>query len=235
MPRIFTIEGNIGSGKSTFVQKLGEQTDGETIIFLQEPVKTWQGIQDTNGVSILQKFYEDQERYGFTFQMMAYISRLALLKETVEKNPHANIITERSLFTDRYVFAQMLYDSGKIQDIEYTIYLKWFDTFVREYPIYGVIYLRTSPEICFQRVEKRARSGESTVSLEYLTMCNNYHEKWLKNEKHMCTLNASSNIYEEGVFDDWFGKVVKFIHTVPNRRGNPAPQYASKYHYTNCI
>ena len=57
---------------------------------------------------------------------MAYISRLAILKKAVDENPGAIIVTERSLYTDRYVFAKMLYDSGNIEEVDYLIYMKWF-------------------------------------------------------------------------------------------------------------
>jgi deoxyadenosine/deoxycytidine kinase len=130
MSKIISIEGNIGSGKSTllsFLKKNYEATDN--IIFLKEPVDDWESIKDKDNNTMLKKFYENQEKYSFAFQMMAYISRLALLKDTIEKYPNSVIITERCLNTDRYVFAKMLYDNGKLEDVEYQIYLKWFEHF----------------------------------------------------------------------------------------------------------
>jgi deoxycitidine kinase/deoxyguanosine kinase len=82
---IVSIEGNIGSGKSTFVNKLKLYFHHNTkIIFLQEPVEEWAEIKDKKGTTMLQKFYAEKEKYSFSFQMMAYISRLALFKQTVE-------------------------------------------------------------------------------------------------------------------------------------------------------
>ena len=96
--RIFSIEGNIGSGKSTLLENLKKElSNNKNIIFMKEPVDEWEEIKDASGNTMLQKFYEDQEKYSFPFQMMAYISRLNLLKTTVEKNPGAIIISERSL------------------------------------------------------------------------------------------------------------------------------------------
>ena len=108
--KIITIEGNIGSGKSTLLENLKNELiiTNEKVIFMKEPVDEWEDIKDSNGNTMLQKFYENQEKYSFPFQMMAYISRLKLLKETVEKYPNATIISERSLYTDRYVFAKIL-------------------------------------------------------------------------------------------------------------------------------
>jgi deoxyadenosine/deoxycytidine kinase len=108
---IVSIEGNIGSGKSTLLSNLRETLkDRNDIVFLKEPVDEWEKITDENGLTMLEKFYSNQKAYSFPFQMMAYISRLALLKEAVKNNPSSIIITERSLFTDKMVFAKMLYD-----------------------------------------------------------------------------------------------------------------------------
>jgi len=79
---IISIEGNIGSGKSTLLEeliKIYKVTPSKKIVFLKEPVDEWEKIKDENGLTMLTKFYSDQEKYSFPFQMMAYISRLELL------------------------------------------------------------------------------------------------------------------------------------------------------------
>ena len=118
-----SIEGNIGGGKTTLLAEIKKIWADKQIIFVREPVDEWEKIKDQQGLSILEKFYENQEKYAFSFQMVAFISRLKLLKEAVENNPNAIIITERSLYTDKLVFAKMLYDSNKIEYINYQIYL----------------------------------------------------------------------------------------------------------------
>lgn len=97
--RIISIEGNIGSGKSTLLGNL-KKTLANTpgVVFLKEPVDDWETIRDKDGNTMLQKFYADQEKYSFSFQMMAYVSRLALLRDTIRQNPNAVIISERSLY-----------------------------------------------------------------------------------------------------------------------------------------
>ena len=127
---IIAIEGNIGSGKSTFVQELKERfADRIDICFLQEPVQEWLAIQDNSGTNILEHYYRDQRQYAFPFQMMAYISRLSILKRALENPQYKYIITERCLFTDKNVFCKMLYDDGMIDSIGYQIYNKWFAEF----------------------------------------------------------------------------------------------------------
>jgi deoxyadenosine/deoxycytidine kinase len=220
MTQIITIEGNIGSGKSTLLEHLKKKYHACEIIFLREPVDEWENIKDENGTTILQKFYADQKAYSFSFQMMAYISRLALLKEAVEKYPNAIIITERSLVTDKMIFAKMLYDSGHIQHIEYQIYSKWFECFAKDYPINKVVYVNSSPEICFARIHERSRLGESEIPLDYLTSCDDYHKNMIasfsenKNISVM-ELNGNTNIKikeNEHCLSEWLNKIHDFIY-----------------------
>ena len=70
---IISIEGNIGSGKSTFIKKLEEHWNSsqrldEKIFFLSEPVDEWLTIKDENDEHILSKFYNDQEKYSLHFK-----------------------------------------------------------------------------------------------------------------------------------------------------------------------
>ena len=88
---IISVEGNIGSGKSTFLTYLKKYVlDNNTnmdIRFVQEPVDEWNEIKDSSGESILEKFYKDQKEYAFSFQIMAYITRLRKLLQQIENNP----------------------------------------------------------------------------------------------------------------------------------------------------
>lgn len=199
--KIISIDGNIGSGKSTLLEILKKDfADNKNIVFLREPVDIWESITDESGTNILEKFYEDQTKYSFSFQMIAYISRLALLKEAVEQNPDKIIITERSLFTDKYVFAKMLHDSGKIELINYKIYLQFFDTFVKDYGVDKILYVKTDPEKCSERITKRSRSGESNIPLEYLRECDKYHDDMIDHpdlkESTKIVLDGNIDIYE---------------------------------------
>ena len=178
-PTIISIEGNMGAGKTTFINTLQEYfKDKHPIHILEEPVSLWQSIKDQSGKDILSHFYEEQSKWAFSFQMMAYISRLSLLKQAVKNYPDSIIITERSIHSDRHIFAKMLYDDKLIREIDYQIYNKWFDHFIEDIPITGTIYLQCTPEISNQRVLKRARKGEM-IPLPYLIKCHQYHEKWL--------------------------------------------------------
>ena len=103
MTIIISIEGNIGSGKSTYVKILQEYIEkyySEDAYFLEEPVSTWQNINNEDGKNIIECFYEDQCKYSFSFQMLAYISRLALLNDAIQKG-YKYIFTEECFFFTR--------------------------------------------------------------------------------------------------------------------------------------
>lgn len=231
-----SIEGNIGSGKSTLLEELRFRYKKNTsIVFLKEPVDEWETIQDENGKTMLEHFYADQIKYSFAFQMMAYVSRLSLLKKTVDSliqqninnNNHNDskkmiIITERSLYTDKMVFAQMLFDSGKLEYIQYQIYLKWFESFIQEYPISKIIYVKTNPEICHYRISKRSRQGENVIPLDYLDNCDAYHEKMMLSEAFgtitpKLVLNGNKDLKfdekDKGELDLWLHQIHSFLYS----------------------
>lgn len=218
--RIISIEGNIGSGKSTFLENLKKHYNGhDNIVFLREPVDEWEKIKDKNGNSMLQKFYADQEKYSFAFQMMAYISRLAILREAIKNNIGKDIIivTERSLYTDKYVFAKMLYDQGKIEEASYQIYKHWFDEFAKDFPISNVIYVNADPEKCYERIHKRARLGEEIIPLSYLEECHKYHEDFLNINSEFTPnkmiLDGNIDIFEnEKIVEKWIEQTISILH-----------------------
>ena len=176
MRRVISIEGNIGSGKTTLFDLLRNRPALRDVIFMEEPVGLWEKIRDNaTGESLLQKFYADPERYAFAFQTIAFFSRLALLAKTPND---CVVVTERSLLTDRDVFAKMLHDSGKIDGLCYKIYLqisRSTASFVDVAPS-KMIYVKSDPLVCEERIVRRQRHGEGEIGREYLRRCDEYHE-----------------------------------------------------------
>jgi deoxyadenosine/deoxycytidine kinase len=234
--QIISLEGNIGSGKTTLLTNLKKQYENNpNVIFLKEPVDEWSEMKDEHGITMLEKFYSDQPKYSFSFQMMAYISRLKILKDVIKnintiklkdnkdnKKENQNqpfiLITERSLYTDKMVFAKMLFDSGKIEYINYQIYLNWFNTFADDFPVNKIIYVKADPEICYARISKRNRAGENNIPIEYLTSCDNYHNNMLDKSLDDCVcekqliLDGNINIYDNAdILADWINRIDDFI------------------------
>ena len=184
-PRIITIEGNIGAGKSTFLGELQKRyTDRNDILFLLEPVGIWETVLDQQGKNMLQKFYENPQNYSFAFQVLAFSTRLKLIREAVEKamtpdSPITTIIMERSLDADRAIFAQMLRDDGLLESCEFDIYTKMAEDAMNMFSADGILWLTVEPDVCYERVGIRGREGENKITLDYLVKCDSYHKQWL--------------------------------------------------------
>jgi deoxyadenosine/deoxycytidine kinase len=180
--QIITIEGNIGVGKSTFVDIIKSHILNSEIVY--EPVEIWKKLQDTDGSNILQKFYQDIPRWAYSFQNLACITRMTKIEDTIKNSTAKYIFLDRSLGTDKNVFEKMLYDSGKISEIEHQMYNLWCDfyyKYVRSELENIIIYLKCNPETALKRIQKRGRIEENNISIEYLNSLHKYHESWLTN------------------------------------------------------
>ena len=233
-PVIVSFDGNIGSGKSTTCYEYEEYlkrrmtssttdtsdspifptitTFQDEVCFLDEPVALWNKVCDKDGVNILTNLYKDTRAYAFKFQMMAYISRLALLRKAVKDPKIKLIITERSVETDRNVFAKMLYDTGDISHDEFQIYTMWFDEFLTDVPLSGIVYIHASPDVCLERIAKRAREGE-TIQIEYIQRCHQYHEDWIRARGYsLLELSANEDMIETPrILSERMEKITEFI------------------------
>lgn len=173
------VEGNIGAGKSTFLRLLQETFAAQ---FVLEPHEHWQNIQ---GHNLLEKFYTEQQRWAYTFQSYAFITRMRAEENAQKASTHDVHILERSVFSDRYCFAKNCFEMGVMNSLEWALYQEWFTWLIdnQNYTPHGFIYLQTNPEICYQRMVVRNRSEEASVSLEYLNMIHQKHEQWLVEKK----------------------------------------------------
>ena len=193
-PIIISIEGNIGSGKSTLVKHLREVN--HDWIFLDEPVTEWELLKNDSGDSLLQLFYKDMPRWSYTFQNFAYITRMRKLIELSKmkfKKPTI-IVTERSVYTDRHVFAEMLLTDGKMTKMEMDMYLNWFNLLHDFATIDYVVYLRTDSTKCLERIKKRDREGESNITIEYLLSLELQHDKWINNHDKSLVLDGNKDL-----------------------------------------
>jgi deoxyadenosine/deoxycytidine kinase len=224
-PKIISIEGGIGAGKTTIIEHLETiYKNDATLKFIREPVSIWESIQDDNGENILQKFYKDSEKYAFTFQVMAFVTRLSMIRKIVKENPECKmIICERSLDADRNIFAKMLFDDGLIDDIHYKIYLKFYEEYKDDFKLDGIVYINADAEVCSSRIQKRARGGEESVPLEYLKNCQKYHDEWLDSLPEGMVLNIKTNedvSYNGDRGTVWLEEIQKYINEVLNKDKN---------------
>jgi deoxyadenosine/deoxycytidine kinase len=180
---IISLDGNIGAGKSTLLAEIRKSIPDLRVV--DEPVGQWTALKNGTGKNLLELFYEDKKRWAYTFQNCAILTRLKNIKEAVE-DLNANgkgsqvILTERSVLTDKYVFAQMLRDSGDMDDLEWELYDSWFSIFSKQHQVNGIIYLSTSSTTSKDRIHIRNRQGEDRIQLEYLDALDRQHKQWIE-------------------------------------------------------
>jgi len=220
-PIIISVDGNIGSGKSTFIKILKNKfKNNNNIIFLQEPVDTWINIKDNEDNNILNKFYENKNRWSYTFQNFAFITRTMLLNKLINNNnvsifsKRKVIISERSTETDKNVFAKMLYDDKSISQLEYKIYKYWYKH-LYSHQIHNIIYIRTEPGKSYQRILKRSRDEEVTITESYIKSVHDYHDTWLCNHGNynLCVLDGNQEFENNNENCD---KLIKKVNTFLN-------------------
>lgn len=201
----FIIEGNIGTGKTTLLNALSKEPNTEVFY---EPLDVWESIQDGEGKSLLECFYNDPKRYSYLFQSIVFKTRLKYL----DVPQRADIrYMERSILTDYYVFMKTLFDLELISDIERECYEQWYHWLKeRHFTIpTAIIYIRTDPTICYDRIMKRNRSAEINISMDYLERIHNKHEEWL-NEWEACPVYVIDNP-GEGTIEELVFKIKRVI------------------------
>ena len=182
-PRPFTIlvEGNIGSGKSTYMKHCYDHGTGVDIIM--EPVDKWTDLNAT-GLNLLQMMYEDPKRWSLVFQ--TYV-QLTMLETHTKTSTRPVKMMERSLYSAQYCFVENLRETGKIEDSEYQILSNWFDFIMScqeiDISVDLIVYLQTRPEVALERMRSRSRGEEHLISDGYIKQLHVLHEDWLVRHK----------------------------------------------------
>lgn len=178
----FCVEGNISVGKTTFLQRIANETLElrDIVEIVPEPIKKWQDVGPDH-FNILDAFYAEPERYAYTFQNYVFVTRVMQEKESSSGMKPLRLM-ERSVFSDRMVFVRAVHEAKWMNEMEISIYDSWFDPVVSTLPGLipdGFIYLRASPDTCHKRMMSRKRVEEGGVSLDYLRGLHEKHESWL--------------------------------------------------------
>ena len=176
-PLFFIVEGCIGSGKSTLLEQLKQVVEAAhsfKVCIIPEPVDIW--VES----GALQTFYADIKANSYNFQTFVYATRVMRIKEYVEKFPQTDVfLIERSVISDRHLFAKMLQDSECFTPVQTTMYEYWVSMWNHLLPFqapHGFIYLAPSLDETLRRIQSRNRSGES-VSREYQQTLQTKHEE----------------------------------------------------------
>eukprot|EP00268_Persea_americana_P004475 TRINITY_DN11428_c0_g2_i4.p1 TRINITY_DN11428_c0_g2~~TRINITY_DN11428_c0_g2_i4.p1 ORF type:complete len:369 (-),score=70.26 TRINITY_DN11428_c0_g2_i4:1163-2269(-) len=178
----FCVEGNISVGKTTFLQRIANETLElrDLVEVVPEPVSKWQDVGPDH-LNILDAFYAQPQRYAFTFQNYVFVTRIMQERDSSGGVKPLRLM-ERSVFSDRMVFVRAVHEAKWMNEMEINIYDSWFDPVLSSLPGLipdGFIYLRASPDTCHKRMKLRRRSEEGGVTLDYLRDLHEKHENWL--------------------------------------------------------
>ncbi|KAL3017886.1 hypothetical protein AAZX31_06G303300 [Glycine max] len=178
----FCVEGNISVGKTTFLQRIANETIElrDLVEVVPEPISKWQDVGPDH-FNILDAFYAEPQRYAYTFQNYVFVTRVMQERESSVGIKPLRLM-ERSVFSDRMVFVRAVHEANWMNGMEISIYDSWFDPVVSSLPGLipdGFIYLRASPDTCHKRMMLRKRAEEGGVSLDYLRDLHEKHESWL--------------------------------------------------------
>ncbi|KAF8404238.1 hypothetical protein HHK36_009120 [Tetracentron sinense] len=178
----FCVEGNISVGKTTFLQRIANETLElrDLVEVVPEPISKWQDVGPDH-FNILDAFYAEPQRYAYTFQNYVFVTRVMQERESAGGIKPLRLM-ERSVFSDRMVFVRAVHEANWMNEMEISIYDSWFDPVVSSMPGLipdGFIYLRASPDTCHKRMQLRKREEEGGVTLDYLRDLHEKHESWL--------------------------------------------------------
>ncbi len=169
---LVSIEGNIGSGKSTLMEAIRLGCPG--VVTVPEPIDAWTAPCLPSGRSMLQAFYDAPASNAFAFQMHVLQTRLQRMPEP---RGDAAVVLERSLDSVYECFVMKMRDTRLMREEEFKVYTDWHEH-CRQQPLDGLVYLRCPPDECMRRIEARKRHGE-TLEMAYLDDIHARHEKYV--------------------------------------------------------
>lgn len=164
------IVGNIGAGKTTLTSLLAKHLGWEP---------QYEAVEDN---PYLEDFYSDMKRWSFNLQIFFLNSRFRHIVELQKRN--ANIIQDRTIYEDAYIFAENLHDMGLMTSRDFENYSNIFESilsFIK--PPDLLIYLRASVPTLVDNIQLRGRDYEAGIRLDYLLKLNDKYQKWISNYK----------------------------------------------------
>ncbi len=165
--RLILVAGNIGSGKTSLTERIGEKLGWRT---------AYESVSDN---PYLADFYQDMHAWSFHLQVF-FLGHRARQHLELAEDPRSAII-DRSIYEDAFIFARALYTMGNLNERDYQSYRQVFDLVVKTLPPPALlIYLKAPVEVLIQRIHKRARNIETGITPEYLALLDSFYEEWLQ-------------------------------------------------------
>tara|TARA_A100000164_G_C21915115_1_gene777831 strand:- start:738 stop:1352 length:615 start_codon:yes stop_codon:yes gene_type:complete len=162
----FALAGNIGAGKTSLAELLSKHYGWEA------------HFEDVIDNPYLDDFYNHMERWSFNLQIYFLNSRFRQLKNFRKSNKC--FIQDRTIYEDAHIFAPNLHAMGLMNQRDFNNYQSLFElmeSVVQSPDI--LIYLRSSIPNLVNKINKRGREYENSISIEYLNRLNERYEAWI--------------------------------------------------------
>ena len=191
---IYTIDGNIGCGKTSVLNYLHKYKNIQIDL---EPIEKWRPFLDN--------IYLSKTGY-FNFQIKVWLDRAWIQ----EKDNKSIILMERSPFFIRNTFNKNDYNNNNINEDEYNVLNEMYNKTDTIWKSNLYIYLRSSPNKCMERINYRGRNNEMNITLDYLTNIHDLHEetykKALENNLNIIIIDVNNKTIHE-IADEIFNLI----------------------------
>jgi deoxyguanosine kinase len=177
--RYIVVEGPIGVGKTSLAQRLAEHIGAD--ILLEKP-------QDN---PFLERFYQDPQRHAMSTQLFFLFQRINELRDQAQMDLFNTRTVSDYLFEKDALFARL-----NLSEDEFKLYQQIYQGLAPQAPTPDlVIYLQASTDTLIERVQRRGRNYERSVSNDYLNrLGNSYGEFFHQYEEAPLMMVNSENL-----------------------------------------
>jgi deoxyadenosine/deoxycytidine kinase len=164
---LILVAGNIGSGKTSLTERVGSRLNWRT---------SFESVADN---PYLPDFYADMRRWSFHLQIFFLGHRADQHLDLA--HGATSTIADRSIYEDAYIFARVLHHLGNLNERDYQAYRRLFDLVVAGLPHPDLLlYLRAPVPILLDRIRRRGRAMESSITTDYLSLLDTFYEEWIQ-------------------------------------------------------
>jgi len=155
------VEGPIGVGKTTLVNRLAQNLDALTV------------FEEFDENPFLADFYSDRDRYAFQTEMFFLLSRFRQQETFAQGDLFRPFAISDYLWEKSWLFAR-----ENLRGDEFSLFDNVFQICSRHIPTPDlVIYLHAPLEVLLERINQRGRAYEAQMDPGYMSnLCRVYHD-----------------------------------------------------------
>jgi deoxyadenosine/deoxycytidine kinase len=163
---LILVAGNIGAGKTSLTERLAARLNWTS------------GFESVADNPYLPDFYANMKAWSFHLQVF-FLGHRAAQHKTLAGGPQSAIL-DRSIYEDAFIFARALHELGNLDERDHLAYRQLYELVVASLPAPALlIYLRAPVDTLADRIARRGRAMESTITPDYLRLLDRYYDEWL--------------------------------------------------------